>query len=139
MTFTMTRGLFSLLLAALALGGCARARAEGSKQGAADEPPIACKLGALSPAEREQHAALLRLLGTMTEKTSETADGYVLHLHADTAGFMKVAEWITLERRCCPFLNFDLTWSAGNDGPALQLGGRPGVKEFLAAEMGAGG
>jgi hypothetical protein len=140
MTFTMTRGLFlRLSLAALALGGCTRARAEPSQQRSGDEPPIACKLGALSSAEREQHAALLRQLGTMTEKTTETADGFALHLRADAAGFMKVAEWITLERRCCPFLNFDLKWNAGDDAPALQLGGRTGVKEFLAAEMGAGG
>jgi hypothetical protein len=139
MTFTTKRGLFSLSLAALALVGCSRARAEASQQGAADEPPIACKLGALSPAEREHHAALLQQLGAMTEKTSETADGYVLHLRRDAAGFLKVAEWITLERRCCPFLNFDLQWNAADDAPALQLGGRKGVKEFLAAEMGAGG
>jgi hypothetical protein len=139
MTLTTKRGPFSLSLPALALVGCTRAGAEVSRQGAADEPPIACKLGALSPAEQEHHAALLQRLGTMTEKTSETADGYVVHLHRDEAGFLQVAEWITLERRCCPFLNFDLTWKAGDEAPALQLGGRKGVKEFLAAEMGAGG
>ena len=74
----------------------------------------------------------------MTEKSTETADGYVLHLHAAAPGFLKVAEWVTLERRCCPFLNFDLAWSAGDESPSLHLGGRHGVKEFLAAEMGGG-
>jgi hypothetical protein len=139
MTFTLVRRRLSLLFAALALGGCTKAAAQSSQgELAADEPPIACKLGALSAAERQREAALLRDLGTMTEKTSETADGYVLHLRADAADFMKVAEWITLERRCCPFLNFNLEWRAGNDAPALQLGGRKGVKDFLAAEMGAG-
>ena len=139
MAIAVTRGFFGMLIALTALGGCSRARAEDSqdKRGQ-DGPPIACKLGALSPTERERHAALLQDLGAMTERTSETADGYLLGLHADTTGFLKVAEWITLERRCCPFLNFDLKWDAGEEFPTLQLGGRKGVKEFLAAEMGTG-
>jgi hypothetical protein len=39
---------------------------------------------------------------------------------------------------CSPFLSFNLEWGAGDDAPALQLGGRRGVKEFLAAEMADG-
>jgi hypothetical protein len=137
MTLTLVR--LSLLFAALALGACTKAVAQSSQgEPAADEPPIACKLGALSAAESEREGVLLRDLGTMTEKTSETADGYILHLRPGAAGFMKVAEWTTLERRCCPFLNFNLEWRAIDDAPTLQLGGRKGVKEFLAAEMGAG-
>ena len=138
MILTTTQDLLVLSLAALMLGGCTRARADDSPKGATDEPPIACKIGALSPAERLHHADLLRDLGAMTEKSTETADGYVLHLHTDAAGFLRVAEWVTLERRCCRFLNFDLKWSAGDESPSLQLGGRHGVKEFLVAEMRGG-
>jgi hypothetical protein len=127
------------VLATLALGGCTRAAAQPSQGDVANSgPPIACKLDALNPAERERQSALLRELGTMTKETRETGDGYALRLPADTEGFQKVAEWITLERRCCPFLNFELKWKAGEETPWLELGGRKGVKAFLAAEMGGG-
>jgi hypothetical protein len=35
-------------------------------------------------------------------------------------------------------LNFELKWRAGEDMPWLELGGRKGVKAFLAAEIGGG-
>jgi hypothetical protein len=42
-----------------------------------------------------------------------------------------VAEWIALERRCCPFFRFQLDVE-GETGPVwLRLTGA-GVKEFLA-------
>ena len=118
----------TLLLTAFAAAGCSHAKAD---------PPLACNLAALSAPERERHAALLAELGTMTREMRETKDGYALRLHADAPGFQRVAEWITLERRCCPFLRFDLRWNAGEEEPWLELGGRAGVKELLAAEMGA--
>ena len=47
-----------------------------------------------------------------------------------------VAEWLELERRCCPFLTFELRWAAGEDERArLTLTGPPGTKAFLAAEL----
>jgi len=45
-----------------------------------------------------------------------------------------VAEWITLERRCCPFLDLGLDWSASNR-VSLTLTGGPGVKTFLAEQL----
>jgi len=125
-----------LLVAAVALGGCGRARAQGSEASASSaDPPIACQLGALGAEEREHHAALLRELEAMMAEPRETDDGYIFRLRADSVGFRKVAEWITLERRCCPFLSFELGWSAAEESPSLRLHGRPGVKAFLAAEI----
>jgi hypothetical protein len=129
----------SLFLAVFSLGGCSRSKAAGSRGDSAGKgPPIACDLSALSATERQREAALLHEIGTMTKGTSETPEGYALQLRADAAGFQRVAEWITLERRCCPFLSFELVWKSGEDSPSVRLGGRPGVKEFLAAEIGGG-
>jgi hypothetical protein len=96
---------------------------------------IACQLGALTAEERAQHAALLRELGAMTQSMRETERGYALSLRADAPGFEKVAAWITLERRCCPFLEFALAWNGRDTSPTLTVGGGPGAKAFLAAEM----
>jgi hypothetical protein len=49
---------------------------------------------------------------------------------------LELAEFVLLERRCCPFLNFEITLHEGEDSIAVHLSGREGVKEFLAAEFG---
>jgi hypothetical protein len=58
-----------------------------------------------------------------------------LSFPADAAVFLQLAEWISLERRCCPFLEFALEWKQ-DDSVSVRLTGQPGVKEFIAAEMG---
>jgi hypothetical protein len=122
----MTRS--SLFAAALA-AGCASDRD-------ADEPPIACVRDALSPAERERHHELLVEVKALARGSSETEDGVEVRLPRTADAFRTVAEWISLERRCCPFLSFALAWPAGARAPTLRLGGRPGVKEFLVRELG---
>jgi hypothetical protein len=53
----------------------------------------------------------------------------------DDATLARVAEWIALERRCCPF--FEFTVSMGGSDPSIRvaLTGGPEVKRFLAAEL----
>ena len=55
--------------------------------------------------------------------------------HADT--IVRLAEFITLERLCCPFLDFEIRLEAGADHVELRLTGGPGVQEFLQAEIGS--
>jgi hypothetical protein len=54
---------------------------------------------------------------------------------SDEALFRELAEWVGLERRCCPFLGFALEWKQ-DDSVSVQLTGQPGIKEAIAAEMG---
>ena len=60
-------------------------------------------------------------------------DGYRREFD-DEAILPKVAEWIALKHRCCPFLAFSLHVNSSN--LALELSGRTGVKDFLKAELG---
>jgi len=95
---------------------------------------VVCQLDALGEAERLRQRALRGAMREAVAETEELADGYALRLTADPALFLQVAEWVTLERRCCPFLSFALDWPAG--GAAwLRLTGGPDVKTFLAAEV----
>jgi hypothetical protein len=95
---------------------------------------VVCRLDALGEAERLRQQALRSALHEAVTETQELPDGYALRLTADPALFLHVAEWVTLERRCCPFLSFALDWPAG--GAAwLRLTGGPDVKTFLAAEV----
>jgi hypothetical protein len=48
--------------------------------------------------------------------------------------YLKLAEWVTLERLCCPFLTLALVTQAGS--VRLELTGSQGVVEFLTMELG---
>ena len=94
--------------------------------------PIACRLDALTAAERSRQQALRAELETAIVARRETAGGYRFVYRADPAVLGAAAQWIAIERRCCPFLDFTLTWRADDQGPALELSGGPGVKAFIA-------
>ena len=44
-------------------------------------------------------------------------------------------ELIGLERRCCPFLSFQLVVPKTHASVRLEIAGRNGVKEFIIAEL----
>jgi hypothetical protein len=98
--------------------------------------PIACRPQALTKAEHERSQRLRAELAAATRKTTPLADGYELEYAPDAALFREAAEWISLERRCCPFLAFGLRWAQGDETPPrLSITGPDGTKDFLAAEM----
>jgi hypothetical protein len=113
--------LASLLLTFLPLGAL----------GAAER--FACNMTALTKAERARHAELSRtLLGSVAER-SELRDGYAFRL--SPARLMDAAQWVSFERRCCPFFAFRLKL-AKNEGPLwLEITGAPGVKPFIREEF----
>ena len=45
--------------------------------------------------------------------------------------------WLALERRCCPFLAFSVTFAGPEEPIRVKLGGDADVKRFLAAELGS--
>jgi len=49
---------------------------------------------------------------------------------------VKLAEFVTLERRCCPFFNFALGIAAGAAEIRLTIGGDSDVKAFLKGQQG---
>jgi hypothetical protein len=48
---------------------------------------------------------------------------------------VSLAEFVTLERRCCPFFDFALEVSAGASQVRLTIGGGPDVKEFMRSQL----
>jgi hypothetical protein len=98
-------------------------------------PPLACRANALDEAQRQRQRALLEIVRRLALDTRELPDGLAVSFPADAAVFLQLAEWVGLERRCCPFLGFALEWTR-DDGVSVRLTGEPGVKELIAAEMG---
>ena len=95
--------------------------------------PIACNLNALNHTERDRLSALLDKLTTGAAHRQELPNGYAYEILPAKVSFREVAEWASLESRCCPFLNFRLDLAGG--AVRLQLTGGNGVKEFIQAEM----
>ena len=99
------------------------------------ETPIACNLKALTPAERARQSALSHKLSAATVEKRELADGLAFRLSLAAITLPELGEWIDDERKCCPFLDFQLSLECEGGAVQLSLTGRPGVKEFLLADF----
>ena len=97
--------------------------------------PFACRANALDKAQRQRQQALLDTVRRTIVAKDELPNGLALSFRGDAAAFVQLAEWISLERRCCPFLAFALEWKQ-DESVTVRLTGEPGVKDFIAAEMG---
>ena len=104
------------------------------------QEPLACRLDALTSAQRARHRQLSESLAKAVVGSRELSGGYELELDlsrlpADAKGdpycIVEVAEWVDLEARCCPFLDFGIGVRGVGGAIRLSLSGGPGVKEFL--------
>jgi hypothetical protein len=99
------------------------------------DPPIACQLKSLDATERIRQKELLGIVRGKILKTVELDRGFALKLPSNHATFLELAEWVSLERRCCAFADFTIEWRL-DDSVWVRVVGGTGAKEVLAAEMG---
>jgi hypothetical protein len=98
-------------------------------------PVFACNLKAISAAERPRYNDLMKRLRIAARDRSELPDGYAFKLDSKTISLPEVAEWISMERLCCPFLTLQLSASGDQTDWLLKLTGPKGVKPLLQAEF----
>ena len=124
----MRLSIASMLLAALTL-------APPSPAAAADGDTLfACNMKALTKAERAAYPKLVRSLLSGVEEMRELKDGYAFRF--PPTSLKTAAEWVALERRCCPFFTFSIEL-ARDEGPMwLKVTGPAGVKPFIRVEFG---
>lgn len=90
-------------------------------------------MSALDASERARHSQLIQEVLTAPGRLVETDIGY--RREFETVSMLpRVAEWIALEHRCCPFLSFTL--QVDSKRLWLELAGPSGTKDFLKAEFG---
>ncbi len=99
------------------------------------ETPLVCRLDALTPPERRRHAELTGDLAASIRRIEELPRGWAFFLAGGASAAPRLIEWMSLERRCCPFLEFELLFGEGDDAAVLRLTGAEEVKEFLAHEI----
>jgi hypothetical protein len=96
------------------------------------ETPIACDLGAISASDRPRYNELRRMLASAAVRKRELPNGIEVQISTERMALAHLAEWISFERKCCPFLDFRID-VAPESGPVwVSLTGRAGVKEFLS-------
>jgi hypothetical protein len=100
------------------------------------ESPFACNMEAIKSDRRQQHIATAGQLFRAVRSIRELPDGYAFHLPDEADTLQLVAEFISLERLCCPFFGFTLEIEPEGGAIWLQLTGREGVKPFIRAEIG---
>lgn len=97
------------------------------------ESPLACDLSAISASDRPRYNELRRMVGAAVVGKRDLADGLAVQIDTSRITIPQLAEWISFERKCCPFFEFRIDLGAQSGPVWLSLTGRAGVKEFLAA------
>ncbi len=100
-----------------------------------DPSVFACNLKAIRAAERPRYNDLMSRLRTAIRGRRELRDGFEFRLNGSTISLSDLAEWMTMERLCCPFLTFQLSVSGNQADWWLKLTGAEGVKPLLQAEF----
>jgi hypothetical protein len=74
-----------------------------------------------------------QLFGHPPPEHRELPDGHEFHFRPGS--LEDLARFIANERKCCPFVNFELTVAAGSDHVVLRMTGPAGTREVLRAEL----
>ena len=99
-----------------------------------DALPIACVPSAIEASERPMHFALARkLLSQESAKRAALATGLEFQLPPDSLG--DIARFVANERKCCPFMTFDIKVAPDGGAITLRMTGPAGTREVLEAEL----
>lgn len=99
------------------------------------KPAFACNAKAISAADRPRYGALVKRLRAAMRHRNEISSGYAFKLDGSAITLPEVAEWISMERLCCPFLTLQVSASGNQPDWVLSLTGPAGVKPLLDAEF----
>lgn len=95
------------------------------------ESALACDLSAISASDRPRYDELRRMLASSVIGKRDLPTGLAIQIDIERIALPQLAEWISFERKCCPFFKFEIDL-APESGPVwLSLTGRAGVKEFI--------
>lgn len=97
-----------------------------------DECEIACKL------PREDLKQRKAAIASTTKKASnitEDEDGLELLFIYSRKMLYELTEFISVERECCPFINFYLQLSNNSNNIVLTIAGKQGTKQFIKYEL----
>ena len=100
------------------------------------DTPLACNMDVFTSAQRESHIQTTTQLVQAIQRIQEIENGYEFTFPNETKFISGIAEFISNERLCCPFLKFTLNVFSNSEPISLSLIGPIGTQEFLRAEFG---
>jgi len=101
--------------------------------------PLACKVSELTYEQRQRQRDLYRKLWAGVKEVRELQDGYAFRHSADGDTLLAIAEFVSNERLCCPFFEFEISVGRGGGPLWLRMSGEEGVKRVLEMDVGAWG
>lgn len=96
---------------------------------------IACNLRAFDATQTPRYTDLMTRLRAAVRSRSELANGYAFRLDSEAITLPEVAEWMSMERLCCPFFSIELSVSGSVTDWLLGLTGPEGVKALIETEF----
>lgn len=99
------------------------------------ESPFFCNMNALTGEQKKRIVELVKQLKAKTLEVKELPDGFAFRYKPDSETVRDAAEFITYERACCPFFEFELSVEREGGPLWLRLRGREGVKDFIRIEF----
>ena len=99
------------------------------------ETPLVCNMDVFTPVQRESHIQTTTELIQSLQSVQEVENGYEFTFPNESKLISKIADFISNERLCCPFLRFNLNIVSKTEPISLSLTGPIGTQEFLRAEF----
>lgn len=96
--------------------------------------PLVCTL--TPPELQQRRREILDRLAPHLQESRELSNGCAYRFATEESLLAELAEIVTLERRCCPFLRFTLICEPGQGPLWLEITGPEGTKEFLKDLLG---
>jgi hypothetical protein len=98
-------------------------------------PAFACNLREIASADRPRYNDLVKRIRNAIRNRTEIPAGYTFKLDSKVISLPEAAEWMGMERLCCPFLTLQLSVSGEDSHWLLSLTGPAGVKTLLEYEF----
>lgn len=97
--------------------------------------PVSCCHTAFTKEQRVAYKNIWEELETRRQRINELENGYQYQFSGDEDTLRLIYEWISMERKCCPFLTFSVIASNENEPVHLLLTGSQEAKAFLRSDI----
>lgn len=99
------------------------------------EIPVACCHTVFTNEQRKEYKSIWGKLEARRIKIHEVEKGYQYQFPGDPETFRLVNEWVSMERKCCPFLTFTVIANNEEEPILLELTGNEEAKAFLRSDI----
>jgi len=98
-------------------------------------PQLVCTLDTFTSEQRRRHEETAQTVFAAVQQVQELADGYRFQCPPESELLLAMAEFVALERCCCPFFDFAIQVERKNGPLWLQMTGPIGTKELLRTAL----